>query len=273
MEDVEAIFSHRYDNGGDFWTTPDNRLLKGTPFSAYNSALMLLELGVEPDDPALKRVAELFLGTWKRDGRFQLNPGSTVYPCHNAYALNLLCSMGYSREERVQTALRHMLDTRHTDGGWRCSKFSFGRGPETEYSNPHPTLVALNAFRLAGCANTEPALNDAVDFLLWHWTLKKPLGPCHYGMGKLFMQVEYPFGNYNLFQYVYVLSFYKRARADARFREAFEELKSHLRDGMIVAERVDPKLARYEFCWKGEPSELATRRFDEIVDNIAGDGF
>jgi len=47
LADVEAILSHRYDNGADFWTTPDKRLLKGSPFSAYNSALMLLELGME----------------------------------------------------------------------------------------------------------------------------------------------------------------------------------------------------------------------------------
>ena len=43
--DIEAILSHRHDNGADFWTTPDKRLLKGSPFSAYNSALMLMELG------------------------------------------------------------------------------------------------------------------------------------------------------------------------------------------------------------------------------------
>jgi len=40
VSDVEAILSHRYDNGADYWTTPDERLLKGSPFSAYNSAMM-----------------------------------------------------------------------------------------------------------------------------------------------------------------------------------------------------------------------------------------
>lgn len=30
--DAEAILSHRWDNGGDLWATPDKRLLKGAPF-------------------------------------------------------------------------------------------------------------------------------------------------------------------------------------------------------------------------------------------------
>jgi hypothetical protein len=49
--------------------------------------------------------------------------------------------------------------------------------------------------------NKEPLLDRAVDFLLEHWTIRKPIGPCHYGIGTLFMQVEYPFRNYNLFIY------------------------------------------------------------------------
>lgn len=43
LSDVEAILSHRYDNGGDLWATPDKRLLKGAPFSTLESVLFLLE--------------------------------------------------------------------------------------------------------------------------------------------------------------------------------------------------------------------------------------
>jgi hypothetical protein len=104
--------------------------------------------------------------------------------------------------------------------------------------------------------------------MLEHWTIKKPIGPCHYGIGTLFMQVEYPFRNYNLFKYVYVLSFYESARRDPRFMEAVEILKSKTIDGKIVVERVVPKLATLAFCKKGFPSEIATRRYIEILDNL-----
>jgi hypothetical protein len=268
LSDVEAILSHRYDAGADYWTTPDNRLLKGSPFSAYNSALMLLELGVPPSDPILKEVAELFFSAWKEDGRFKLYPTGGILPCHVTHAANLLCNMGYASDGRVQKTLRHLLETQYIDGGWRCNKFSFGRGPETEYSNPFPTLIALNAFRFTDYLNHEPALDRAVDFLLEHWVIRKPIGPSHYGMGTLFMQIEYPFGNYNLFQYVHVLSFYNQAKEDERFCEALKALSAKLTDGKIVVERVVPKLAKLSFCSKNRPSELATKRYHEILDNI-----
>lgn len=267
--DVEAILSHRYDNGADYWTTPDKRLLKGSPFSAYNSALLLLELGVEPTDPILEQVAELFFGAWKEDGRCKLYPNGSIYPCHTAHAANLLCSMGYAGDARLQKTFQHFLETPYTDGGWRCNKFFFGRGPETEHSNPFPTLTVLNAFRFSQYLNREPALDRAVDFLLSHWTIKAPIGPCHYGIGTLFMQVEYPFGNYNLFQYVHVLSFYNRAKKDARFQQALQALTAKLVDGQIVVERVVPKLAKLSFCKKGAPSVLGTRRYQQILDNLA----
>ena len=39
QNDIDVILSHRRDLGADYWTTPDNRLMKGSPFSAYSSAL------------------------------------------------------------------------------------------------------------------------------------------------------------------------------------------------------------------------------------------
>ena len=268
QEDVDAILSHRHDGGADYWTTPDRRLLKGSPFSAYNSALMLLELGMEPSAPILKEVAELFFAAWREDGRFKLYPSGSAYPCQTAHAANLLCNMGYQADERIQKTLRHLLETQHTDGGWRCNTTTYGRGPETECSNPFPTLVALNAFRHSDYLNKEPALDKATEFLLEHWIIKKPIGPCHYGIGTLFMKVEYPFYTYNLFYYLYVLSFYNCAKKDKRFLEALNALKSKMPDGQIVVERVVPKIANLTFCKKGEPSDLGTKRYHEILANL-----
>ncbi|MDD2562020.1 MAG: prenyltransferase, partial [Eubacteriales bacterium] len=116
--------------------------------------------------------------------------------------------------------------------------------------------------------NNEPALDMAVDFLLAHWTIRKPIGPCHYGIGTLFMQVEYPFRNYNLFVYVYVLSFYKRARGDRRFLQALDALMAKAVKEQIVVERVVPKLAGLSFCRKGQVSFPATKRYHEILNNL-----
>lgn len=267
--DIDAILAKRYDNGADHWTTSDKRLAKGSPFSALDSALLLLELGMKSSAPLLKELADLIFSAWQEDGRFKLYPQGAIYPCQTIHAANVLCRLGYASDKRLQKTFGHLVDIQHSDGGWRCKKFSFGKGPETECSNPGPTLTALNAFRFTHYFNKEKALDKAVEFLLSHWTTRKPLGPCHYGIGTLFMQAEYPFGNYNLFVYVYVLSFYNKAKKDRRFREALGVLESKLVDGQFVVERVNRKLAGLSFCRKGEASELGTKRYQEILDNLA----
>jgi hypothetical protein len=269
QSDVESILAKRWDNGWDYWTTPDKRLLKGGVFSTLESAMMLLELGVEPSEPILKEVAELIFGVWRQDGRFKLYPQGAIFPCQTIHAANVLCHMGYADNSRLRKTFEHLLDIQHSDGGLRCKKFFFGRGPETEYSNPGPTLTALDAFRFTEYLNQEAALDRAATFLLDHWETRMPLGPCHYGIGTLFMQVEYPFTSYNLFVYVYVLSFYDAAKNDPRFIDAFNTLKRKLEDGKIVVQRVNRKLDGLTFCRKGSVSELATRRYQQILDNIS----
>lgn len=268
LADAEIILSHQYDNGASLWATADKRLMKGAPFSTLESVLYLLELGMEPSDPLLKDAAALIFSTWQEDGRFKVSPKGGIYPCHTIHAANTLCHMGYATDPRLQTTFRHLLEIQYTDGGWRCNKFSFGRGPETESSNPHPTLMALDAFRFNRSYKEEPTLKKAVEFLLEHWVIRKPLGPCHYGIGSLFMKPEYPFRNYNLFVYVYVLSFYEHAKKDKRFLEALQALETTMTEGQIVVERVVPKLAALSFCKKGNPSVLATKRYHEILQNL-----
>ncbi|MBE3036191.1 MAG: prenyltransferase [Candidatus Atribacteria bacterium] len=204
------------------------------------------------------------------DGRYRLAPSGTLYPCSTAAAARVLCRFGQARDHRLQQTLVHLLETQHDDGGWRCNKFSYGRGPETEFSNPGVTLSVLDVFRFTDHVNKNPALDRAVDSLLDHWVVRRPMGPCHFGIGTLFMQVEFPFLRYNLFYYVYVLSFYDRAKDDQRYLEALRLLESKLdARGRVVVKRPNRRLAELSFCAAGRPSDLATARYREIVKNLA----
>ncbi len=267
--DVDAILAKRFDNGGDLWATPDKRIMKGSPFTTLDCALMLTELGMTPTEPVLKETAELILSCWREDGRFKVAPEGGIYPCHTIHAARTLCYLGYASDARLLKTFEHLLQIQHIDGGWRCNKFTFGRGPETEYSNPGPTLAALDSFRFTPLRNTIAALDQAVEFLLHHWETRLPLGPCHYGIGTLFFQVTYPFGNYNLFFYVYVLSFYDKAKKDPRFLEALGVLEGKLQNGRLISERPNQKLAGFAFCKKGEPTDLGTKRYREILSNLS----
>ena len=266
--DIENILSKSRDNGAEFWATPDGNLMKGGPFSTLEAAYILTELGLDASHSALAGAAALIWQAQRADGRFSLVPKSSIFPCQTVHAAKTLCSLGFAGDIRLQPTLSHLLETQYEDGGWRCNKFFFGHGPETDASNPGPTLTALDVFRQTPLLNTDERLNRAVEFLLAHWTTRAPLGPCHYGIGTLFHQVAFPFLTYNLFYYMFVLSFYDAAKRDPRFLDALSVLQSKLKDGQIVVERPHAKLAKLDFCKKGEPSELATRRYQDILNNL-----
>ena len=268
-EDLEQVLATRHDNGADYWATADGRIGVGGPFSTLESLLILSELRMPKSHEAVKGAAKVVLEACTEDGRVRVTPKGTIYPCHTAIAAAALCRNGFARHQRVKAMLKHLLSNRFDDGGWRCKKFSGGRGPETDHSNPGVTLFALDAFRSAGTNKGSRVFNQAVETLLDHWVVRVPTGPCHFGIGSLFMQVEYPFLRYNLFYYTYVLSFYARARKDKRFKEAFASLREKLDDReRLIVERPNRKLARLEFCKRGMPSELATKRYREIVANM-----
>lgn len=270
LPDLEAVLAKRHDNGSDYWATVDGRIGVGGPFSTLESLVILYELDVPSTHEAVEGAVQRILANYRDDGKIRVVPGS-IYPCHTAYAARVLCRFGLADDQRLQRTFAHLFEIQHDDGGWRCMKFSGGRGPETEFSNPGVTLYVLDAFRFTEHLNNNPTLDRAVESLLNHWTVRQPIGPCHFGIGTLFMQVEYPFFRYNLFYYVYVLSFFDHAKQDKRFLEAFATLESKLDEqGRMVVERPNRKLARMAFCKKGEPSELATQRFEEIKNNIGG---
>ncbi len=272
MTDLESVLARRHDNGADYWATPDGRLGVGAPFSTLESLLILHELGVPATHEAVEGALELVLDAWREDGRFRTAPRGAIYPCHTAWAARVLCRFGFADDPRLQATFEHFLETRHEDGGWRCNRSAPDR-PETRRSNPGVALNVLDAFRLAERASDRAALDRAVETLLDHWDRRVPTGPCGFGIGSLFMQIEYPFFRYNLFSYTYVLSSYDRARGDARFRAALEILESKLdEEGRIVVERPNRKLASFSLCAKGLPSEPATGRYREILGNLDAGG-
>jgi hypothetical protein len=266
--DIAIIMDKINHNGGDLWATKDKKIWKGSPFATRDVAIMLSELGFTNKDILVQEIADLILSTWRPDGRFKISPSGAIYPCHTIGAVRILCYLGYSKDSRVKKSFEYLLETQQEDGGWICNKYSFGKGPETKHSNPGPTLEVLDAFRFTGFANKDKQLDKAVDFLLWHWEIKVPTGPCHYGIGSLFMKTEFPFFRYNLFYYCYTLSFFKKAQNDKRFMEALILLQKKLSNEKMIVENPNRQLADMDFCRKGQQSELATIKFNDLMKNI-----
>lgn len=261
--DIEIIFSMKKHLGGDLWTTEDNRIGKGSPFSARDVAIMLADLGFTKKDTLVKALAGKIFMTWQEDGRFKMAPSGSIFACHTISALRALCCLGYSGDKRLKITFDYLKQIQHVDGGWRCNKVKMGKGPETDCSNPGTTLEALDAFRFIKKPN-DKSFDHSIEFLLRHWEIKKPLGPCYFGIGTLFMQTEFPFFRYNLFYFCNTLSYYSKARKDKRFKEALKALEKKLVDGKLVIENPNRQLAMLSFCLKDKGSDLATKKYQEI---------
>lgn len=160
--DIAYMLEKSHDNGAEFWATPDGNLIKGGPFSTLEACYILAELGLDTSHPALGDAAALIWQAQREDGRFSLAPKSSIFPCHTINAAKTLCALGFAADARLQKTLLHLLETQHAGGGWRCNKFFFGHGPETETANPGPTLAALDVFRQTPFANADHRLDLAV---------------------------------------------------------------------------------------------------------------
>ncbi len=268
-DDIEKLLALRSINGADFWATPDGATANGGPLSTLEASALLAELGYDSASPELKGAAELIFGNMKEDGRIRTFSSGSIYPCQTANAARTLCRLAYANDGRLEKTYRYFLESQHGDGGWRCNASKYGKGPETAASNPGPTLTVLDVFRYTRYLNADERLDRAVGFLLDHWVTRKPLGPCHYGIGSLFMKIEFPLVRYNLLNYAYVLSFYDSAKRDGRFLEALEAVRAKTVDGMIVIESANRKLKDLRSCRVGEKSELATRYYTAILANLA----
>ncbi len=267
--DIDAIIARRHDNGADYWASADGRIYVGNPFSTISSLGMLYELGVDKAHEAVQGAIELILEAARDDGRIRIAPKAPMHPCYTAEAARILCRFGMRANASVKRTVSYLLENTHETGGWRCNFTRFGSGPETKVANPGATLYALDVLRWTPqYRNGNEAIDKAVRSLLDHWDSRQPLGPCHWGIGSAFMQVEFPFVRYNIFYYVYVLSFFEASRDDPRFLAALASLESKLDDGKIVVERPHRGLRGLSFCARGLPSKPATTRYREIVKNV-----
>jgi hypothetical protein len=271
--DIAHILAKRHDNGGDFWATNDGRPGVGSPFSTLESLLLLHEYGLGVEHEAVAGAVNLLLAGWQDDGRFHLPPGGTIYPCQTANIARCLCRFGLAQEPRLERTVEHLLQTVHNDGGWRCNRVALGRSPQTDASNPGVTLFVLDLLRFRPAWLELSVVDQSVETLLSHWRTRRPLGPCEFGIGTLFMHTELPFLRYNLFSYVFVLSFFRQAHDDPSFGEALGELRSRLdEDGLLIVERPNRRYAGLEALARGRGSPLATRHYREIERNLARAG-
>lgn len=271
--DVDSVFARVLTNGGPFWSRGDGNVHAPAGFSTLLVLNVLGELGLDAAHQDLVAEAVEFLfGYQAADGAFRYSPTSGKLPCITGQALAGLGRLGYGLDPRAEAGYRWLLSKQWGDGGWRCPTQRLGRSPQTDAANPGATLFVLDAFRFRDNSPDDDAiLGRGVDSLLRHWEIREPMGPCAFGLGSRFRQVEYPFWRYNHFYYVFALAHYRSARSDPRFGEAVATLREHVDDqNRIIIDAPPHDWRSYDLARKGPSQGPATQRWREIEQLLKG---
>ncbi len=268
--EIKTILKSRDINGGPFWAREDGDIHAPHGKSTIDTLLVLGELGANVKDyPEIQDAVEFVFRYQADDGCFRYSGSSSKLPCMSARILASFGRLQVPFDRRVESGYKKLLNTQSDDGGWRCNTVKLGKSPLTDASNPGTTLYLLDAFRFRENTNREKVkLDSGVEFLLNHWLSRKPMGPCVFGIGSRFLQIEYPFLRYNIFYYAYILSFYKKALMDNRFIDVYENLADRIENNKLIPENPHRTWNKYSFAKKGEVSEIGTKRWLEIKKNL-----
>lgn len=269
-EEIEKIIKSPTVNGGNFWARTDGDIHAPAGFSAIDVLNTLGDLGVGHDQyPVIRKTIDFIFSCYDGSGCFKYNPKSAKLPCITARILTAFGRLGYS-DDRLEACYQRLLSTQEQDGGWRCNTVKLGKAPSTDASNPGTTLYVLDAFHYR--KNSEEdilKLEKGVLFLLNHWKTRLPLGPCQFGIGTNFLKIEYPMIRYNLLYYCCVLSRFKASLDNECFQEAFSLIRNKAENGKIKPENPHKSWRKFSFAQKDKESRMATKRYHEILDNIA----
>ncbi len=269
-KEIKSIFDRQNDNGGEFWSREDGDIHAPNGYCTIDTLNVLGELDATVKEyPILNQIIDFIFDYQTSDGCFKYSNTSSKLPCMSARILSTIGKLKVNDDKRTEKSYEQLLETQWSDGGWRCNTVKMGKSALTDASNPGTTLYVLDAFRFRNNNLKElTKLNKGIDFLLQHWKIRQPFGPCGHGIGSRFFQIEYPFLRYNLFYYVYVLSFYDFAIKDDRFQDAYKSLLVKIQDGNIIPENPHRSWQKFNFAKKGKISQLATKRWSEIEMNI-----
>lgn len=265
---LQVLLDRQTENGGPFWSREDGNIHAPAGFCTIDILATIGDMGVTPDaDTHLTEAVEFLFTYQNEDGSFSYAKRKSKLPCITAQVLVAMGRLGVANDKRLDKSFTWLASKQGPDGGWRCATVKLGSSPETDASNPGTTLYALDAMRFAKTPLPQASVKGAIDFLLGHWQTRAPLGPCTFGIGSRFLQVEYPFLRYNLFYYVFVLSHFAHAQTDKRFVEALAQLAEHTSKGEMIIDSPHRAWAKTGWVSKAKPNDLATQKWQLILDN------
>lgn len=240
----------------------------------FHKLEFIADLGLNVNDPPVKKIVKKVMEHQSKQGLFQLptnvpthfgGSGEDTWAwalCDAPVIVSSLIQMGKCEDKRVQTAIDY-LDNLIRENGWPCvvspelGKF---RGPgRKEDPCPYATLVMLQTLAHVPELRESKSAKIGVEALLSLWDESKEKHPYMFFMGTDFHKLKAPLFWYDILHVLDVLSQFKRARKDKRFKEMLNLVEAKADgDGRYTPESIWTAWKDWDFSQKKIPSKGLT---------------
>ncbi len=240
----------------------------------FHKLEFIADLGLNVNDPPVKKIMKKVMEHQSKQGPFQLptnipthfgGSGEDTWAwalCDAPVTLASLIQMGTREDKRVQTAIDY-LDSLIRENGWPCAvspELGKFRGPgRKEDSCPYATLVMLKTLAHVPELREGKSAKIGVETLLSLWDESKEHHPYMFFMGTDFRKLKAPLFWYDILHVLDVLSHFKWARKDKRFKEMLNLVESKADEaGRYTPESIWTVWKDWDFSQKKVPSRGLT---------------
>lgn len=240
----------------------------------FHKLAFIADLGLNVSDAPVKAIAHKVMAHPSEQGPFQL---PTNVPTHFggsgrdewAWALcdapvlaSALVRMGLGDDPRVQTAIQ-FLDGLLRGNGWPCAvspELGKFRGPgRKDDPCPFATLAMLKLISRVPELREGQSAQVGVETLLTLWDESRERHPYMFFMGTDFRKLKAPLFWYDILHVLDILSQFKWARKDKRFKEMLSVVEAKADgDGRFIPESVWTVWKDWDFSQKKVPSRGLT---------------
>lgn len=260
----------------------------GTVLNSHKSAsqpfhklAFIADLGLTVSDPPVKKIVHKVMEHQSEQGPFQLpmnipshfgGSGKDEWAwalCDAPVILAALIQMRLGENPRVQAAIGH-LDSLVRENGWPCAvspELSKFRGPgRKEDPCPYATLVMLKVLARIPELRESRSSKIGVETLLSLWSQSREIHPYMFFMGTDFRKLKAPLFWYDILHVLDVLSHFKWAGKDKRFKEMLSVVEAKADgDGCFVPESIWTAWKEWDFGQKKVPSKGLTLFVQRIL--------
>jgi hypothetical protein len=249
---------------------------------SFHKLSFIADLGLNINDPPVRKIVDRVMKHQSKQGPFQLPMNIPTHSggsgkdewawalCDAPIIVSSLIQMGMREDQRVQAAIEY-LESLIRENGWPCAvspELGKFRGPgRKEDPCPYATLVTLKVLAHVPELHDGKSTKIGVETLLSLWEKSKDQHPYMFFMGTDFRKLKAPLFWYDILHVLDVLSCFKWARKDKRFKQMLNFVKAKADgDGRYIPESVWNAWKDWDFSQKKAPSQGLTFFVQRILN-------